>query len=48
MAHDERAHTLMQALMARGAVPEADARELYRHIYKRADGARLPDAVQRC
>ena len=33
-------HTFMQALMARGAMAEADACELYRRIHRRADGAR--------
>ena len=38
---DERAHAFTQALLARGALKETDARELYRHIHKRSDGARL-------
>jgi predicted ATPase len=33
-------HTFMQALMARGAVPESEARDLYRRVNQQQDGAR--------
>ena len=32
------AQVFVQALMARGALPETDARELYKRVHSRADG----------
>jgi hypothetical protein len=38
-------HAFMQAVMARGAVPETEARQLYKELTRQADGAWL--AAQR-
>jgi hypothetical protein len=47
---DDNAQALMQALMARGAVLEVEARALYRHINQRQDGALplRPRALRLC
>ena len=42
---DDNAHALMQAVMARGAVLEVEARALYRQIHKRQDGATQPCGI---
>ncbi len=43
----EASHVFTQALMARGAVPETEARELYRRTTKTHDGARAQQPIWR-